>query len=180
MKIYTKTGDSGHTSLLGGSRVAKHDLRIEAYGTVDELNSWMGWVRDASGSILGDDLLQAIQENLFVIGSNLAAEKDQNTFVLPKLPLHALAQLENAIDQMQHSLPALNSFILPGGNAQVSQLHVARTVCRRAERRLAALIHEEDYGTEELIYLNRLSDYLFVAARFTGMQTNAKEHPWRP
>jgi len=178
MKIYTRTGDKGTTSLLGGTRVAKHDLKIESYGTVDELNAWMGLLRDSASDELGDELLHSIQNNLFVIGSHLALEEG-STIKLPELPSVAVSELEEAMDRMDAELEPLKNFVLPGGNSVVSYAHLARTVCRRAERRLAALMEEENIEIELLIYLNRLSDYLFMTSRYLTKRLKAEERVWK-
>jgi cob(I)alamin adenosyltransferase len=180
MKIYTKTGDKGSTSLLGGTRVEKHDLRIEAYGTVDELNAVTGLLKDKAGDHLNVELFKDIQNNLFVIGSGLAAEKDDLPFEVPVLRENAEADLEKDMDRMDGELLPLRNFVLPGGHEQVSLAHLARTVCRRAERRVAALMHEENKGKEALIYLNRLSDYYFTLSRFLTQRLKVEETPWKP
>jgi cob(I)alamin adenosyltransferase len=170
MKIYTRTGDSGETSLFGGSRVAKNDPRIEAYGTVDELNSAIGVARASWPSSPIDKQLSAIQSDLFDIGAHLAAPgNDRFAGVEPR----RIEELERAIDAMESELPPLTSFIIPGGSLAAAQLHVARTVCRRAERRVVAL---EDTAT--VAYLNRLSDYLFVAARYANRGHGVPDTPW--
>jgi cob(I)alamin adenosyltransferase len=179
MKIYTRTGDQGTTSLLGGTRVAKHDLKIESYGTVDELNAWMGLLRDSASSQLGDSLLHSIQNNLFVIGSHLALEEG-STIKLPALPPNAIEELELAMDRMETELEPLKNFVLPGGNPIVSYAHLGRTVCRRAERRLAALMEDEKVDANLLIYLNRLSDFLFMASRYLTKELGAEERVWKP
>jgi cob(I)alamin adenosyltransferase len=170
MKIYTRTGDSGETSLFGGSRVAKNDPRIEAYGTIDELNSTVGVARASWPSSPIDKQLSAIQSDLFDIGAHLAAPgNDRFAGVEPR----RIEELERAIDAMESELPPLTSFIIPGGSLAAAQLHVARTVCRRAERRVVAL---EDTAT--VAYLNRLSDYLFVAARYANRGHGVPDTPW--
>ncbi|HET7711237.1 MAG TPA: cob(I)yrinic acid a,c-diamide adenosyltransferase, partial [Thermoanaerobaculia bacterium] len=164
MKIYTRTGDRGETSLLGGARVRKDHPRIEAYGTVDELNSYIGVVRAlwAEGPI--DEELASIQRDLFEIGAQLASDSARFAGVGPE----RVADLEREIDTMEEKLPPLTAFILPGGSMIAAHLHVARTVCRRAERLVIALANEESRPT--VAYLNRLSDYLFVAARFANLK----------
>ena len=173
MKIYTRTGDSGETSLFGGTRVAKNDLRIEAYGTVDELNSFIGVARASWPSSPVDSQLQRVQADLFDIGAYLAAP---NSDRFKSVPRSRIADLESAIDRMESELPPLKSFILPGGSLAASHLHVARTVCRRAERMLVAL----GDTSSTLAYLNRLADYLFVAARFANKSLGVDDTPWRP
>lgn len=180
MKIYTKTGDSGSTGLFGGKRVSKDDARIEAYGTIDELNSWMGLLRDQEVNRSRHDFLVGIQENLFVISSMLAAEPGNEKVKIPKLDEAAVGRLEAAIDEMDRSLPEMRSFVLPGGHQSVSFCHIARTVCRRAERRLVSLYAREEGDRLLLVYLNRLSDYLFVLARAMAQELGATETPWKP
>jgi cob(I)alamin adenosyltransferase len=180
MKIYTKTGDSGSTGLFGGKRVSKDDARIEAYGTIDELNSWMGLLRDQEVNRSRQGFLASIQENLFVISSMLAAEPGNERIRIPKLDAGAVGMLEAAIDEMDRSLPEMRSFVLPGGHQSVSFCHVARTVCRRAERRLVTLYRQEEGDPQLLVYLNRLSDYLFVLARAMTQELGASETPWKP
>ncbi len=176
-KIYTKTGDQGQTGLFGGQRVLKDDLRIEAYGTIDELNAFVGVLRD----ILGDDdhqpILHKIQSNLFVIGSNLAIDPTSN-IQLPGIEAEEIAGLENAIDAMDAELPELKQFILPGGHLAVSYCHLARCVCRRAERRVVALSKENHIPEIILQYLNRLSDFFFVLARKIGQDFGVTEIKW--
>jgi cob(I)alamin adenosyltransferase len=171
LKIYTRTGDSGETSLFGGSRVAKNDPRIEAYGTIDELNSTIGVARASWPSSPIDKQLDAIQSDLFDIGAHLAAPgNDRFAGVKPR----RIEELERAIDAMESDLQPLTTFIIPGGSLAAAQLHVARTVCRRAERRVVAL-----EGTATTVaYLNRLSDYLFVAARYANRSHGVPDTPW--
>ncbi|MCB9233266.1 MAG: cob(I)yrinic acid a,c-diamide adenosyltransferase [Bacteroidia bacterium] len=180
MKIYTKKGDKGTTSLIGGTRVAKHHLRIEAYGTVDELNSWIGMVRDIPSSDSYVPLFQQIQNTLFTIGSHLASDPGKSHMKLPEVQESDIEVLETSIDEMEATLPPLQTFILPGGHPANSMVHVARTVARRAERRIVEL-HEQQ-PVEEIIlrYLNRLSDFLFVFARKTTRLNMAEEIPWKP
>ncbi|MBK6264872.1 cob(I)yrinic acid a,c-diamide adenosyltransferase [Marivirga sp. S37H4] len=180
MKIYTKTGDKGKTSLLGGSRVSKADRRIDAYGNVDELNSWIGLLRDqpVNGNRLL--LLIEIQDRLFTIGSHLANEGGERKFAIPEITHTDIERLEKAIDEMNEKLPSMKSFILPGGHASVSYTHIARTVCRRAERGVVALGDSEPVEEVIVIYLNRLSDYLFVLSRMVTKELNATEVPWVP
>ncbi|HAA13935.1 MAG TPA: cob(I)yrinic acid a,c-diamide adenosyltransferase [Cytophagales bacterium] len=181
MKIYTRTGDKGTTSLLGGTRVAKHHLRIEAYGTVDELNSWLGLLRDQPLSEqVGGELLKEIQDRLFTIGSNLAMEMEESKKQLPDLHQEDIVRLEAAMDTMNEDIPPLRSFVLPGGQVSASQAHVARTVCRRAERAVIALDDEEFVPALVIQYLNRLSDYLFTLARAWTHAAGAEETPWKP
>lgn len=178
MKIYTKTGDKGSTSLLNGKRVAKYHPRLHAYGTVDELNSWMGMVRDYAVGDLVEEIV-AIQETLFSIGSHLAVEGEAS-FKLPEIPANSIEKLEKAMDKMDASLPELRSFVLPGGHPAVSHCHVARTVCRRAERHIVEL--SEEHKVDEFIikYVNRLSDFLFMLSRKFAQDFNTQEIAWNP
>ncbi|MCU0434238.1 MAG: cob(I)yrinic acid a,c-diamide adenosyltransferase [Bacteroidia bacterium] len=180
MKIYTKTGDKGQTSLIGGTRVPKHHIRIEAYGTVDELNSWIGVLRDTIADTTVTELLIEIQDRLFTMGSLLAADPEKSKMKLPELEEGDVTRLEQAIDTMNATLPPMRSFVLPGGNLIVSHCHVARCVCRRAERCVTHL--SETAAVSELItrYLNRLSDYLFVLSRKLSHDLGAVETPWKP
>lgn len=180
MKIYTKTGDEGQTSLLTGKRVNKYDERLHAYGTTDELNSWVGLLRD----LVEDDgvkaLLIRVQDRIFTMGSHLANEEGSSKIKLPQIDTSDIEVLEAAIDKMNETLPELRSFILPGGHPVVSHCHVARTVCRRAERHVAFLRQEGLVDGVILKYLNRLSDYLFVLSRKLSVDLNANEVPWNP
>ena len=176
-KIYTKTGDTGETGLFGGKRVAKDHYRIEAYGTVDELNSFLGLVRDGLENEELRTELKAIQINLFNIGSSLASDPDK-ALPVPELADADIEQLEKAMDRMDEALPDLKNFILPGGHPVVSYCHIARTVCRRAERRVVALGHAEPTDEKLLRYLNRLSDYLFMLARKVGQDLGVEEVKW--
>lgn len=178
MKIYTKTGDKGKTSLLGGSRVAKYHLRIEAYGTVDELNAQIGVLR--SGEINNDikEVLISIQSMLFTAGSQLATEPGKAKVKIPTLKEEAITFLENQIDKMEEDLPPMRNFVLPGGHPSVAAAHVARTVCRRAERIVLHLKDESDVPEPVTIFLNRLSDFLFVLSRKLSQDLGAKEMPW--
>lgn len=182
MKVYTKTGDKGKTSLIGGKKVSKSDLRIEAYGTVDELNAFIGLLRDQNVNQIEERqiLLQDVQDNLFVIGSILATVPGYTKFKLPEITEDHVKQLEDHIDEMQEALPELKFFILPGGNASVSQAHICRTVTRRAERAIIRLDQEEPVSPVILRYVNRLSDYFFVLGRKMGSELNAKEINWIP
>ena len=171
MKIYTRTGDQGQTSLFGGARVAKNDARIEAYGTVDELSSFIGVARASSVPAEVDAELQRVQRDLFDIGARLASPGSSR---FPGVDAERIGALERAIDAMESELPPLTGFILPGGSLGASQLHVARTVCRRAERCVVGL---QDDAT--VTYLNRLSDYLFVAARFANLRAGVPDVPWK-
>ena len=180
MKIYTKTGDKGTTSLIGGTRVAKHHIRIETYGTVDELNSYVGLIGCQEIDQHHKTILKEIQDRLFTIGSSLAADPEKSKMKIPDLLEEDIALLENEIDQMNEVLPELRHFILPGGNTIVSYCHLARCVCRRAERLTVALAESSFVDDKVTIYLNRLSDYLFVLARKLCHDANAEEHIWLP
>ncbi|HYG16038.1 MAG TPA: cob(I)yrinic acid a,c-diamide adenosyltransferase [Bacteroidia bacterium] len=180
MKIYTRTGDSGETSLLGGARVPKHHLRIECYGTVDELNSWVGLVRAGFDDAFTTPLLDEIQNNLFVVGSQLAADPAKSNIKIPHIEEADITRLEEAMDAMDKELPALKNFILPGGNVPAANCHIARCVCRRAERLVTHLSYEEKVEPLDLKYLNRLSDYLFVLARYIAHKAGAEEIAWKP
>lgn len=182
MKIYTRTGDKGTTSLIGGTKVPKSHLRIEAYGTVDELNSHIGLCLDMLTDEASRRLLREVQDRLFTIGSALACDPVKEPRMrIPDLKEEDITLLEKEIDRMNEALPEMKHFILPGGHLTVSQLHVARCVCRRAERCIVRL-EMEDQEVDNIIirYLNRLSDYLFVLGRYAGMLLNAEEIPWRP
>jgi cob(I)alamin adenosyltransferase len=180
MKIYTKTGDQGTTALFGGKRVSKADLRIDTYGTVDELNSWIGLVRDQEVNAARQDSLVTIQDRLFTIGSILATEPGNTKVKIPSLTEDDITFLEKEIDTMDAALPPMRSFVLPGGHQSVSFGHVTRTVCRRAERLTIALQEQESVDPFVIKYLNRLSDYLFVLCRKMAHELNATETPWKP
>lgn len=178
-KIYTKTGDDGTTGLFGGARLPKHNIRIEAYGTVDELNSQIGWLISLVEDPALIQFLQNIQSRLFTVGSNLASDPSKE-MITPDLEEADILLLENAIDQMQTELPELKHFILPGGNEAISAAHVVRTVCRRAERRCVALAYDSAVESIIILYLNRLSDYFFVLARWIGYKAGIEEIKWTP
>lgn len=180
MKIYTKTGDQGSTSLFGGKRVLKSDLRIDTYGTVDELNSWIGVLRDQPVNQNRSAVLIEIQDRLFTIGSILATEPGNTKVKIPTLAETDIQLLEKEIDSMDAVLPPMKFFVLPGGHQAVSFGHVARTVCRRAERLVIALNQVDPINELVIKYLNRLSDYLFVLCRVMAHELNAPETPWRP
>lgn len=180
MKIYTKTGDDGTTALFGGKRVSKADLRIETYGTIDELNSWMGVLRDQEVNAKRKEIFIEIQDRLFTIGSILATEPGNTKVKIPSLHEDDVARLEKAMDEMDAELPPMRSFVLPGGHPSVSFGHVARTVCRRAERLTIALNENESVTPLVIKYLNRLSDFLFMACRMMTQETGAEEIPWKP
>lgn len=181
MKIYTKTGDQGSTSLIGGTKVSKSHLRIEAYGTVDELNSYIGLCKDLLTGENSKRVLQEIQDRLFTIGSALACDPAKETKMkIPDLKEADIVFLEKEIDNMNDGLPAMKSFILPGGHPTISQVHIARCVCRRAERCCVRLASEKNEVEPIIIkYLNRLSDYLFILARYTGHLLNIADIPWK-
>jgi len=180
MKIYTKTGDKGTTSLYGGQRLSKAALRIDSYGTVDELNSWTGVLRDQEVNAGRKAALLAVQDRLFTIGANLATEPGNAKVKVPVLAEEDILALEAGIDAMEAALPPMRSFVLPGGHPSVSFCHVTRTVCRRAERLVIALHQTEPVDPLIIKYLNRLSDYLFVLSRMMAAELNAEESPWVP
>jgi len=180
MKIYTKTGDKGKTSLLGGTRVSKNHVRINAYGTIDELNSFLGMTSDLDPNDERVNFIRHIQFRLFTIGSSLAADSDNNKIYKPDLEENDILDLEKAIDSMNESLPGMKNFIIPGGHKLISSTHIARTVCRRAERLIVKLSETEDIEEIVIRYLNRLSDYLFVLARKQGQDLKVEEIPWKP
>lgn len=179
MKIYTKTGDKGTTALFGGKRVSKADLRIETYGTVDELNSYVGLVRDQEVNEKRKNILVEIQDRLFTVGSLLATEPGNTKVKVPSLMENDITLLEKEIDGMDSALPPMKSFVLPGGHQSVSFCHVARTVCRRAERLVIALDSQEKVDPIIIQYLNRLSDYLFMLSRKMTAELGAEETPWK-
>ncbi len=182
MKIYTKTGDKGTTSLIGGTKVPKSHLRIEAYGTVDELNSYIGLCKDLLTDTQGQKILLEVQDRLFTIGSSLACDPIKEPKMrIPDLTETDVELLEKEMDRMNETIPPMKNFILPGGHITLSQLHIARCVCRRAER-CCVRLETESQEVEEIIikYLNRLSDYLFVLCRYAGHQLNISEIPWKP
>ena len=181
-KIYTKTGDLGKTSLIGGTKVPKSHLRIESYGTVDELNSYIGLVNDLINDSDSKIILKEIQDRLFTVGSSLACDPDKEPLMkIPDLKEEDIELLEKEIDKMNEALPAMKSFILPGGHPAVSTIHIARCVCRRAER-LCVNMKEHELFVEPLVikYINRLSDYLFILSRYIGLLLNVEEIPWKP
>ena len=187
MKIYTKTGDKGITALFGGTRVPKHHLRIESYGTIDELNSHIGLVRDQEIHTHYKTVLMTIQDTLFTIGAILATDPEKSILKsgkerlnIPKVSEKDIKLLEDEIDAMNEALPPMTHFVLPGGHQTVSFCHIARCVCRRAERLASALNTLEPFQPETLMYLNRLSDYLFVLARKLSYDLQAKEIKWIP
>lgn len=177
MKIYTKTGDAGETSLFGGRRVAKTSKRIEAYGTVDELNASLGVATAAASDEKIVALLDELQKDCFVVGADLATPLD-DTHTIQRMGAEDVARLERHIDELDAELPALANFILPGGTACAAALHLARTICRRAERRVCELEQEGSINADTRVYLNRLSDLLFVMARITNLREGKTEHIW--
>lgn len=187
MKVYTKTGDAGTTALFGGTRVPKHHIRIDSYGTVDELNSFIGLIRDQEIDVRSKEILIHIQNKLFTVGAVLATDPDKmvlkngkDRLNIPKIDEEDIELLEKEIDWMETSLPQMTHFVLPGGHTTVSYCHVARTVCRRAERLATELYELEPFDTHTLKYLNRLSDYLFVLARKLSKDLQADEVKWIP
>lgn len=178
MKIYTKTGDDGTTSLFSGGRVSKNHLRVEAYGTVDELNSYLGVARAYQATEKTDSYLEEVQNHLFRLGADLATPMDAKADWLVRITANEIQWLEKSIDELSDSLPELKNFILPGGTPVAAHLHVARTISRRAERLLVALKDNEAINEQALIYLNRLSDWLFTLARYENLQTGETETKW--
>lgn len=179
-KIYTKTGDKGETSLIGGVRVPKYHLRIESYGTVDELNSYIGLVKDQIQDPQCKEVLYEIQDRLFTIGSVLASDPEKSKMKVPDVHTADVELLEKEMDRMDENLPELRNFILPGGHPSISHAHVARCVCRRAERLVVHLSSESPVPEIIAIYLNRLSDYLFILSRKMALDLGVEEIPWRP
>jgi cob(I)alamin adenosyltransferase len=180
MNIYTKTGDKGYTSLIGGTRVPKFHMRIESYGTVDELNSYIGLIRDQEIDLHHKEVLKEIQDRLFTIGSVLASDPDRSKMIVPDLKEQDIILLEKEMDKMNEVLPELRKFILPGGNTTISFCHLARCVCRRAERLIVQLAENSSVDQLVIVYLNRLSDYLFVLSRMIGYTRGIKENEWIP
>lgn len=181
-KIYTKTGDLGKTSLIGGTKVPKSHIRIETYGTVDELNSYIGLVSDHVADVHTKAILKEIQDRLFTVGSSLACDPEKEPKMkIPDLKESDVTLLEKEMDKMHETVPAMKFFILPGGHVSVSTMHVARCVCRRCER-LCVHMQQEHMFVDPLVikYINRLSDYLFVLARYTGYNLGIEEIPWKP
>jgi len=180
MKIYTKTGDEGQTSLYGGKRVQKNHHQIEAYGTVDELNSYIGLLRSFPSLTQHKSILIEIQDRLFTLGSALAADPANEKLKYPKLSIEDVALLEKEIDNLDNSLEPMTSFILPGGNQELSFCHIARTICRRAERNIISLHEIHTIDVLIIQYLNRLSDYLFTLSRWIGTHEKTEEIKWIP
>jgi cob(I)alamin adenosyltransferase len=182
MKIYTKAGDQGKTSLIGGTRVPKSHIRIETYGTVDELNSFIGLLNDLVVDVKINADLKEIQDRLFTVGSSLACDPEKDSALkIPDLKEEDIVGLELAMDAMNEALAPMKSFIIPGGHQAISTAHIARCVCRRAER-WCVNMQEEDLFVETLVikYLNRLSDYLFTLARYIGHLNGVADLPWKP
>ncbi|HIG32613.1 MAG TPA: cob(I)yrinic acid a,c-diamide adenosyltransferase [Flavobacteriales bacterium] len=179
MKIYTKKGDKGKSQLLGGSMVDKNHIKLECYGTIDELNSFIGNIYDQEISIFHKEILFKIQNQLFNLGSIISFDGEKDKIKLPNITTQNIKMMEKAIDKMEEELPMLRAFILPSGHPTASKCHIARTVCRRAERNLVALSQEEQIDNLYIQYLNRLSDYLFVLARAILKDKNAQEIQWQ-
>jgi cob(I)alamin adenosyltransferase len=178
MKIYTKTGDDGTTMLFGGGRISKAQLRIETYGTTDELNAYIGLLRDHIANEAHRSFLHHIQNALFVVGANLATNPEKSKAEPPKIDENDIISIEREIDRLDEQLPPLRHFLLPGGHVTVSTCHVARCVCRRAERLCVALSETEPVAPIIIQWLNRLSDYLFVLSRSLAQELNAEEVKW--
>ncbi|MFN3587745.1 MAG: cob(I)yrinic acid a,c-diamide adenosyltransferase [Spirosomataceae bacterium] len=180
MKIYTKTGDTGTTSLVGGSRIGKGEVKIEAYGTIDELNAWIGVLGDLPENEQRKEKLKEIQDRLFTIGAELASEVELRKKAIPDLNDSDISILETWMDEMEKDIPPLRAFVLPGGHLAVSYAHVARTVCRRAERQIIRLKKFEEVHPLIIPYVNRLSDFLFMLSRKITQETGSEEIAWKP
>jgi len=180
MKIYTKKGDEGKTGLIGGTRVSKNDSKINAYGTVDELNAFVGMLRDSIGNTKYTSQLIEIQDRLFTAGSLLAVSDSGSSMKIPMIEKNDIIDLEKWIDEMDTTLPEMKSFVLPGGHQTVSYCHITRTICRRAERCIVTLSEHTEVDPIILAYFNRLSDYLFTLGRSMAQELNIKETPWNP
>lgn len=180
MKVYTKTGDDGTTGLFGGARVPKHHIRIESYGTVDELNSYVGLVRHRDIDSRAKEILAEIQDRLFTIGSILASDPSKSNLQVPDLHNSDIELLESEMDRMNEELPEMRFFVLPGGDDTIAFCHIARCVCRRAERLTVLLNEKEPISPVVVKYLNRLSDYLFVLSRKITLDNKVEETPWKP
>ncbi|MGC4079399.1 MAG: cob(I)yrinic acid a,c-diamide adenosyltransferase [Rubrivivax sp.] len=180
-KIYTRTGDKGQTSLIGGTRVSKNHIRIESYGTVDELNSYLGLVNDMAADTRTGDWIREVQDRLFTLGAELATTQTKEVKMkLPDLHISDIEWLEQRIDEMNEQLPEMRSFIIPGGHQAASACHVARCVCRRAERLCVAMEEQGEHVSDIVLkYLNRLSDFLFVLSRYITHVNGKAELPWR-
>ncbi len=179
MKVYTKKGDKGKTQLLGGSMVDKNHIKLESYGTIDELNAFIGNIYDQEISAFHKEILLNIQNQLFNLGSIISFDGKKDKIKLPNVTAENIEMMEKAIDKMEEELPMLKNFILPSGHPTASKCHIARTVCRRAERNLVALGQEQEIDGLHIQYLNRLSDYLFVLARAVLKENNAPEIEWQ-
>lgn len=179
MKIYTKTGDKGSTSLFGGKRVSKDDIRVEAYGTADELNAAIGLLIAELEHKDIRQFLGKIQNELFVVGSHLASDPSKKNDHIPELKEEIIRDLEMAIDQMDTELTPLKYFVLPGGSVSIATAHICRTICRRAERRIVSLTHHEQVDLNIVVYFNRLSDYLFTLSRYLAFRDGIGEIPWK-
>lgn len=179
MKIYTKTGDTGETSLFGGGRVSKVSPRLKAYGTVDELNSSIGFARSQGLTGDGDEICENIQNDLFILGADLSTPQNTRVQRIQRIAESHIKNLENYIDKLQNALPPLNYFILPGGCPAGAALHISRTICRRAERETIACLAEEPISDITVKYLNRLSDLLFVLARYENKEAGVSETAWK-
>ncbi len=179
MKIYTKKGDKGETSLIGGDRVKKHHIRIEAYGTIDELNSYIGILRSFTSDAINTNVLPEVQDRLFTIGSILASAPGSK-MIVPDLHETDIVLLEKSIDKMHEELPELKSFVLPAGSLEIAHCHVARCICRRAERLIVDLAENQEVEPGIIQYVNRLSDYLFVLGRYTARMQGVEEVSWKP
>jgi cob(I)alamin adenosyltransferase len=180
MKIYTKTGDSGKTGLFGGARVDKNNARIEAYGTIDELNSLIGVILSSEINEKNRTILNRVQQTLFTVGSELATPSDVKSDIIQALKHDEIKYLENCIDEIDDKLEPLKNFILPGGSKSAALLHFARTICRRAERKIITVNTTDNVNAEILIYINRLSDLLFILARFENYSNSTTEIEWKP
>jgi len=180
MKIYTKKGDTGETSLIGGTRVPKHHFRVEAYGSTDELNVYIGLVADQQIDTGYKNVLNEIQDRLFTIGAALASDPERSKMAIPDLKEADITFLEQQIDEMETKLPQLQNFILPGGHTTVSFCHLARVICRKTERIVTHLAENEQVEPLIITYLNRLSDYLFVLGRKLARDLDVEEITWRP
>ena len=181
MKVYTKTGDKGKTSLIGGEKVYKDEAQIEAYGTVDELNSYLGLVRDHDEIGTSDrDFIISVQNDLFAIGSLLAESKKKNNMKLPQITEEMISNIEKKIDEIELQLEPMRFFVLPGGHKLISHLHITRCICRRAERRIVTLSNQIEVSQIILKYVNRLSDYIFILSRYIALKLDIKETPWLP
>ncbi len=179
MKIYTKTGDQGTTGLFGGKRVSKDDIRVEAYGTADELNSAIGILIAQNNHPEINQFLNKIQNELFIVGSHLASDPTKKNEYIPELKPEMITDLEKTIDKMDAIIPPMKFFVLPGGSVSIASTHLCRTICRRAERRIVTLSQHESVDQQIIIYFNRLSDYLFTLSRYIAHLDGVEEIPWK-